>query len=92
VELVNLKDASEQVTFAEAVKKGLGKNQGLFFPKQLPKFDDIESILAMPFVERSVEILSTLIGDELPREMVAGIVERAFVFGATLVVVLWPSV
>ena len=61
MELVNLKDASEQVTFAEAVKKGLGKNQGLFFPKQLPKFDDIESILAMPFVERSVEILSTLI-------------------------------
>ena len=45
MELVNLKDASEQVTFAESVKKGLGKNQGLFFPKQLPKFDDIESTL-----------------------------------------------
>jgi threonine synthase len=84
VELENLKDASEQVSFAEAVKKGLGKNQGLFFPKKLPKFDDIESVLAMPFVERSVEILSTLIGGELPREMVAGIVERAFLFGAPL--------
>lgn len=84
MELVNLKDASEQVTFAEAVKKGLGNNQGLFFPKQLPKFDDIESLLAMPFVERSVEILSALIGDELPRETVAGIVERAFVFDAPL--------
>jgi threonine synthase len=84
VELENLKDASEQVSFAEAVKKGLGKNQGLFFPKKLPKFDNIESVLAMPFVERSVEILSTLIGGELPREMVAGIVERAFLFGAPL--------
>jgi threonine synthase len=84
VELVNLKDASEQVTFSEAVKKGLGKNQGLFFPKQLPKFDDIDSILAKPFVERSVEILSALIGDELPRETVAGIVERAFAFAAPL--------
>lgn len=84
MELVNLKDASDKATFAEAVKKGLGKNQGLFFPKQLPKFDDIESILAMPFVERSVEILTTLIGDELPRETVAGIVERAFEFGAPL--------
>ena len=84
MELENLKDASEQVSFSEAVKKGLGKNQGLFFPKELPKFDDIDSILGMPFVERSVEILSTLIGDELPREMIAGIVERAFVFGAPL--------
>lgn len=84
MELVNLKDASDQASFAEAVKKGLGKNQGLFFPKQLPTFDDIEAVLTMPFVERSVEILSTLIGDELPREKVAGIVERAFAFGAPL--------
>ena len=85
MELVNLKDASEQVTFSEAVKKGLGKNQGLFFPKKLPKFDDIDAILAMPFVDRSVEILTSLIGTELPRETVAGIVARAFEFGAPLV-------
>ncbi len=84
MELENLKDGSELATFAQAVKKGLGKNQGLFFPKQLPKFDDIDAILAMPFVERSVEILSTLIGDEMPRSQIAGIVERAFAFGAPL--------
>ncbi|WP_299079710.1 threonine synthase [uncultured Paraglaciecola sp.] len=85
MELVNLKDASEQVTFAAAVKQGLGKNQGLFFPKVLPKFDDIDTILAMPFIERSIEILTALIGDELPRETVAGIVKRAFEFEAPLV-------
>ena len=84
MELVNLKDASDKASFAEAVKKGLGKNQGLFFPTKLAKFDDIDAILAMPFVERSVEILSTLIGDELPRETIAGIVERAFIFPAPL--------
>jgi threonine synthase len=84
VKLENLKDPSDQATFAQAVKKGLGKNQGLYFPKNLPKFDDIESILAMPFVERSVEVLSTLIGDEISRETVSGIVERSFVFGAPL--------
>jgi threonine synthase len=85
VELVNLKDPSDQATFAEAVKKGLGKNQGLYFPKQLPTFDNIDDILAMPFVERSVEILSRLIGDELPKTTIAGIVERAFTFAAPLV-------
>jgi threonine synthase len=85
LELENLKDASDIASFAEAVKKGLGKNQGLYFPKKLPKFDDIETLLAMPFVERSVEILSALIGDELPRDTLRGIVERAFVFPAPLV-------
>ena len=68
MELENLKDASDIASFAEAVKKGLGKNQGLYFPKKLPKFDDIETLLAKPFVERSIEILSTLIGDELPQD------------------------
>ncbi len=85
MELVNLKDSSDTVSFAQAVKKGLGKNQGLYFPTTLPTFDDIEAILAMPFVERSVEILSQLIGDEIPRDRLAGIVERAFAFGAPLV-------
>ncbi|MFT2089997.1 threonine synthase [Paraglaciecola sp. 2405UD69-4] len=84
MELVNLKDAADQASFAEAVKKGLGKNQGLYFPKELPKFENIDAILAMPFVERSIEILSTLIGDELPRETVASIVTKAFAFEAPL--------
>lgn len=85
MELVNLKDPSDKVTFAEAVKKGLGKSQGLYFPTTLPTFDDIDAILAMPFVERSVEILSQLIGDEMPRDRLAGIVQRAFTFDAPLV-------
>lgn len=85
MELVNLKDASDTASFAEAVKKGLGKNQGLFFPKTLPKFSDIEAILAMPFVERSVEIITSLVGNELPKETIKGIVERAFAFPAPLV-------
>jgi len=84
LELVNLKDAADKASFAEAVKKGLGKNQGLFFPTHLAKFDDIDAILALPFVERSVEILCALIGDELSKETIAGIVERAFTFPAPL--------
>lgn len=33
MKLYNLKDNQEQVSFAQAVKQGLGKQQGLFFPK-----------------------------------------------------------
>jgi threonine synthase len=85
LELVNLKDASDVASFAEAVKKGLGKNQGLYFPKHIASFSDIDAILAMPFVQRSVEILHKLIGDELPKTTLAGIVERAFAFPAPVV-------
>lgn len=84
MDLFNLKDDSDQVSFAQAVKKGLGKNQGLYFPKQFPHFDDIDSLLAMPFVERSVEILSSLIGEEMPKKEIQGIVEKAFIFDAPL--------
>lgn len=85
MELFNLKDDTDKVSFAQAVKKGLGKHQGLYFPKQFPSFDNINDILDMPFVPRSVEILSRLIGDEMPKADIQGIVERAFVFDAPLV-------
>lgn len=85
MELFNLKDDTDKVSFAQAVKKGLGKHQGLYFPKQFPAFENINDILDMPFVPRSVEILSRLIGDEMSGADIQGIVERAFVFDAPLV-------
>lgn len=39
MKLYNLKDHNEQVSFAQAVTQGLGKNQGLFFPHDLPEFN-----------------------------------------------------
>jgi threonine synthase len=85
VNLVNLKDASDKVNFAEAVKKGLGKNQGLYFPEEIVPFENIDEVLALPFVERSIRILKQLIGDELPEELLSKIVTTAFQFDAPLV-------
>ena len=65
MELVNLKDSSDTANFAEAVKRGLGKNQGLYFPEHIPTLDNIDELLEKPFVERSIEVLRALIGDEL---------------------------
>ena len=60
MKLYNLKDHSEQVSFSQAVQQGLGKDQGLFFPQDLPKFSatEIESLLKLDFVTRSAKILS----------------------------------
>ena len=81
--LTNIKVASEQVSFLQAVRQGLGQQQGLFFPTSWPKLD-IDALLALPLVERSVVILQALIGDELSTEQLHAMVSQAFNFSAPL--------
>ncbi|WP_325893851.1 threonine synthase [Grimontia sp. NTOU-MAR1] len=82
MKLYNIKENDEQVSFGQAVKQGLGRNQGLFFPSELPKFDDVDALLDKDFVSRSSEILSAFIGDELSPETVRNMVDNAFQFPA----------
>ncbi|MEZ9175749.1 threonine synthase [Vibrio kanaloae] len=84
MKLYNIKENDEQVSFGQAVRQGLGRNQGLFFPSELPKFDDIDALLAEDFVPRSSKILSALIGDELPKEQIDQLVDAAFQFPAPI--------
>ncbi len=65
--LYNIKDKSEQVSFAQAVRQGLGREQGLFFPEQLEPLADVDALLDLPLVERSARILSHLLGMKWPR-------------------------
>ena len=84
MKLYNLKDHNEQVSFAQAVTQGLGKNQGLFFPLELPEFSltEIDDMLNMDFVTRSAKILAAFIGDEIPQEALEARVRTAFTFPA----------
>lgn len=85
MKLHNLKDETQQVSFVEAVKTGLGRNQGVFFPESLTPIQDIDALLDLDFVSRSSKILSHLIGDELPADNVAQMVQNAFNFDVKLV-------
>lgn len=78
--LHNLKYPQETVDFRQAVIQGLGRNRGLFFPQRFLPMDDIPALLAMPFLPRSVKILKHLIGDELPENTLAAMLEKAFDF------------
>ncbi|MFH4565107.1 threonine synthase [Vibrio alginolyticus] len=84
MKLYNIKENDEQVSFGQAVRQGLGRNQGLFFPSELPKFEDIDALLAEDFVSRSTKILSALIGDELAEEQVNALVDAVFQFPAPI--------
>lgn len=87
MKLYNLKDHNEQVSFAQAVKQGLGSQQGLFFPRELPSFSqsEIDELLKLDFVERSARILSAFIGDELSFDELKQRIATAFTFPAPVV-------
>lgn len=83
MQLFNLKDKTQEVNFATAVKLGIGHDQGLFFMDHIEPMQDIEGLLSLPLIERSCKILRHLIGDELPE--LESIVASAFTFKAPLV-------
>ncbi|MPW36830.1 threonine synthase [Vibrio sp. B1Z05] len=84
MKLYNIKENDEQVSFGQAVRQGLGRNQGLFFPTDIPKLDNIDALLAEDFITRSSKILSALIGDELSQAQVSEMVNSAFEFPAPI--------
>ena len=83
--LYNIKHPEEQVNFAQAVRQGLGKNQGLFFPENIPHLSNIDELLVLPLVERSQKILGALIGEEIPQAQLEQMVRNAFTFPAPVV-------
>jgi threonine synthase len=83
--LHNLLHPTETVSFTDAVRRGIGSGGGLFFPAEITPFTDIDGLLALPFVERSIEIAFRLLGDEFSREEIQEILEDAFAFPAPLV-------
>lgn len=82
--LRNINVPTQQVSFLDAVRIGLGEQQGLFFPEQWPRLD-VEALLALPFAKRSAAILHALIGDELPLAELEQMLESAFSFPAPVV-------
>ncbi|AWH90578.1 threonine synthase [Buchnera aphidicola (Melanaphis sacchari)] len=82
MKLYNLKNHREKVNFETAVKLGLGQQQGLFFPVELPTITPFElsRILKMDFITRSTEILSKFICSEISKEELYKNVKIAFSF------------
>lgn len=89
MKLYNIKDRNEEVDFSCALITGLGKNQGLFFPKNLPKFSKIQikELLSMDFIERSAYILYKYIGSELLERDILNFVKCAFNFPVPLILI-----
>ncbi len=75
MELINIKSPAERVSFRQAVTRGLGSGQGLFFFDSIRPLGDVAGLLRQESVERNTAILGHLIEDEIAparlRELVA---------------------
>jgi threonine synthase len=78
VDFVNLSDSSDRTDFPTAVRRGLGRGRGLYFPETIQPLEDVDRCLALPFVDRSAELLTGLTG--LESEVVGPLVGQAFDF------------
>ncbi|MSQ97768.1 MAG: threonine synthase [Xanthomonadales bacterium] len=80
MELVNIKVPAEQVSFREAVLTGLGREQGLYFPRHFAALPDVQGLLDLEFVPRSAAILQHLTEGEIAPGTMQGMVASAFNF------------
>jgi threonine synthase len=80
MDLINIKHPDEAVSFRQAVLQGLGRDQGLFFPRHIKSLQNIDRLLKQPFVPRSAAILHHLLEGELSQADLLAIIEAAFDF------------
>ena len=58
MELINIQHPEDRTSFRAAVLQGLGRGQGLFFPRRFKALADVPDLLREPFVPRSVVLVS----------------------------------
>lgn len=83
--LSSTRDSRTRARFGEAMTQNLAPGGGLYIPVALPAFDDVDDLLALPWIERSIEILRRFLSDEYEEEEIAAVARDAFDFPVPLV-------
>lgn len=83
--LCSTRDPHLTTTFVAAAQSSLAPDGGLWIPAALTAWPDIDALLALDFLPRSVEILDRLLHGELERPVLGRAVARAFDFPVPVV-------
>lgn len=75
------------VSFKEAVIRGLAQDKGLFMPEQIPTLpqDFFNRLPQLSLPQIAIEVARPFVGNEIPENVLAGIVEEVFNFDIPLV-------
>lgn len=84
MQLNNLKDPNQVVNFATAVKTGLGKQQGLFFPAKIPQLGDIDGLLSQGTLSRNFHLLRPFVQENIDDQALQRIIANTFTFPSRL--------
>ncbi|AZA90863.1 Threonine synthase [Chryseobacterium nakagawai] len=78
----NLKGREENVDFRTATIKGQGKDKGLFFPENIPYFEEefIQNLHQYSDEEIAYQCMKDFIGEEIPSEILKKIVAETISF------------
>lgn len=82
MKFVSLGNPEDVVSFQEALSRGIPADGSLYFPVEIPKLT-AEQIASLPGLDtKAIDrlMLSAWLGDEIPSEDIAAIVERAATF------------
>jgi len=73
---------SPEVTFREALLKGLAPDAGLYMPGEIPQIpsDELEALSGKNYPEVAADILSRFLADEIDREALLNICVNAYKF------------
>jgi len=85
--LYSTKGKVAEVSFQEAVFKGLPDDNGLYMPTHIPRLPAsfFENIHELSFQEIAFEVTNTLIGDEIPAEDIKTIINDSMNFEVPLI-------
>ncbi|CAI8728458.1 threonine synthase [Chryseobacterium sp. IT-36CA2] len=83
----NLKDHSEKIDFRGSTIKGQGKEKGLFFPENIPQFDEefIQNLDQYSNEEIAYRCMKDFVGDKIPSEILKEIVAETVSFDIPLI-------
>lgn len=82
--LTSTRDPRTRARFGEAMTQNLAPGGGLYVPMALPLFEDVDHLLTLPWIERSIEILRRFLGDEYGEDEIAAVARDAFDFPVPL--------
>ena len=83
----SLNHSAPEVTFEEAVVRGLAPDKGLYFPKTIQQLPDsfFENIENLSHVDIAYEAIKQFVGDEIPEEDLKSILKDVLSFDFPLV-------
>ena len=80
VKYISTRGQAPILTFEDALLAGLASDGGLYVPESWPRLSDgmLKSFIGAPFERVAVEVLHPFMGDDVPRDRLAIMVEEAY--------------